>query len=50
MRGGDFFALMLWALAFTLAWLAISGNYSATWQALTRKYQGSSTLGNARPA
>lgn len=43
MRGGNFLALGLIALAVVLMWLAVSGNYRATWQALLRKYQGGSS-------
>ena len=45
MRGGNLLALLLIALAVLLLWLAVSGNYRATWLALLRKYQGGSQLG-----
>lgn len=43
MPGGTFLALLLIGLAGLLFWLALSGNYKATWQALQRKYQAGVT-------
>lgn len=40
MRGGNLLALLLLFLAGVLLWLAYSGNYVATFQALGLPYRG----------
>lgn len=44
MRGGNLLALLLIVLAVLLMWLALSGNYKATWLALLIPYKGGSKL------
>lgn len=44
MRGGNILALLLVLLALVLLWLAVSGNYHATFAALRNRYIGGSSL------